>query len=452
MLRLPPLPFSPSPRTTPATLLLMATMAACHRDGNAPPPPSAPASADAATTEAYVPSADPSLISQSPESGGEIQPSLAMTADGRLAVAWMSAPGDPSPGVGIRFSTDEGATWKKAHAIQSPGGRTATDPVVASDPTGNIYLAWLATGPDGPGGIADSHLYIARADAPGVTLGPPADLSDEMHRGARLSRPSLATMPDGTIVVTWSFSSSVADGIAVARSADGHSWTKGIVIQRIGLQARFPFACSAAHGDRVWVAYLDAEAGVRVRASDDEGSSWSPSRGSTVSTADERPRVASDGPVCTGDADDVTVAYGLVRDPAAARSSGTTGLDAIVIARSVDGGRTFDSRRTLAAGGAPMMHPALAREPDGTLDLAFYVGGVAPESGALRWLRAANDQSPFGASKVVRPNLRLQLAADQRAWPGAYFGWGFRAGSLYAASVDNSGEAPHVAFSRIAAR
>jgi hypothetical protein len=396
---------------------------------------------------------DPSVISPMSESEAQTEPTLAVTSDGRIAVAWVSggaeadAANTANTAIGVRLSKDGGASWTSVQSIRSPDARTATDPVLAADAGGNLYLAWLAAGPDGPGGVPDSHIYVARAEAPGSVFGPAVDLSERMHRGAKLAKPWLAATSNGAVVATWAYGSSLGDGIGIARSTDGRSWTKGSVLERVGLRASLPYLCASGHGDRLWVAYLDSEAGVRVRASDDGGINWSPGRGTTVSTTEERPRIANDAPVCVGEAEEVTVAYGLAHDPRSASS-----LESIVLAKSYDGGRVFDSRRVLDGGGVAMMHPQIAREYDGAIDLAYYAAGATPEAGALRWTRAESDHAPLGLglSHVGRPSFRFEPARDKRAWPGDYFGWAWRAGTLYAASSDNAGEITRVAFTRIA--
>ena len=274
-----------------------------------------------------------------------------------------------------------------------------------------------------------------------------------MHRDARLAKPWVTVTPSGAIVVTWGYSSSMGDGIGVARAGDGQTWSEQVVLERIGLQASFPFTCASAHGDRVWVVYLDSEVVsgetrrlIRVRASDDGGLTWSPSRSATASTMDDRPRIGSDTPVCAADGEDLTLAYGLVQDVKA------RALDAIVIAKSLDGGRTFDSRRVFEGGSLLMMHPQLVREPDGDLNLAFYAAGPTPDTGALRWLHADADRSPLGPSKVLRPGFRFETAPEAHNWPGLYFGLGWQDGTLYAASIDNSGDMAHVAFTRVATK
>ena len=173
----------------------------------------------------------------------------------------------------------------------------------------------------------------------------------------------------------------------------------------------------------------------------------------TVSTFDEHARVAEDTPVCVGDADDVTVAYGL-RQGADAGIAGPTTLD---LDRRGQVARTAGESSTSAThgsmgGASPMMHPRLAREPDGAIDLAFYAAGPTPDTSALRWMRAADDKTPLLASKVARDHFLFEPSPKEAAWGGSYFGWAWRDNALYAASIDSSASLPHVAFTKIPSR
>ena len=435
-------------------IVLSLVLSACHRAPDGPPPAADPVDASPATLAARVASTDPSVLSESLETAAQIEPTLAVGPGGKLAIAWMSPSGEHSSVIGVRFSSDGGATWSTVKKVVSPGGRTAADPSIAVDSKGIFTLAWLGDGPDPSAGTVDSRIYVARSDASSEGLGPPVEVSDHRHRDARLSKPWLSVTEAGAVIVTWGYSSSMGDGIAIARAGDGQTWTQDVVLERIGLQATFPFTCTSAHGDRVWVVYLDSEAVqggetrrlVRIRASDDGGIAWSPSRGTTASSVDERPRLAVATPVCAGDGEDVTIAYGLSADPSA------HALDAIVVARSLDGGRTFDSRRTFEGGSSLMMHPQLVREAGGDLDLAFYAAGPTRDAGALRWFHTDASRAPLGPSKILRTGFRFDPTPGAPGWPGAYFGLGWRADTLYAASIDNSGEMTHVAFSKVATK
>jgi len=426
-------------------LVSFAFLCACHRTDAAPPTATAPIDAAVAAAAALDPT-DPAGLSRAPDSIAEIGPSLAITPDGTVAVAWTSKrPNKPSV-IGVRLSRDSGATWESMQAIAAPEDRSATDPVLASDSSGNVYMAWLGWH-ESDGGPVDSHVYVARADAASGTFAAPVEVTDKMRPGTGVSRPWVAVTGSGNVLVTWAFASPSGDGVGIAQSTDGAKWTKGVVIERIDLHTKSPFICTSPHGERAWVVYLDSEAGVRVRASDDGGLTWSPARVATVSAFDDRALVAQQSPVCVGEGEEVTVAY--ARSRVANDAGAQTAASSVVVARSADGGRSFDARKTYDAGPILVMYPQLAREGDGSLDLAFYASGATPEAGALRWVRAAEEKAVLSASKVVRDHFRFASTREESAWPGSSFGWAWRDGSLFAASIDNSGEQPHVVFSRV---
>jgi hypothetical protein len=213
---------------------------------------------------------------------------------------------------------------------------------------------------------------------------------------------------------------------------------------------QLPYICTSPHGERAWVAYLDAEAGVRVRASDDGGATWSPARVATASTHEDRSLVAQQSPVCVGEDEDVTVAYARLRASDAGAGSPAS---SIVVTRSADGGRSFDVRKVYEAGGSSIVYPQIAREGDGSVDIAFYASGATPETGALRSLRFTLDEKAgLTGSKVVRDHFHFDPAAGESALPGTYFGWAWHDSALFAASIDNSGEGPHVVFTRTPTR
>jgi hypothetical protein len=118
----------------------------------------------------------------------------------------------------------------------------------------------------------------------------------------------------------------------------------------------------------------------------------------------------------------------------------------------MDGGRSFDARKVYDAGANEVLFPQILREPDGSLDLAFYGSGASRDAGALRWTRAADEKSPLSAPRVLRDHFRFEPSPNATAWPGSYFGWAWHDGAVYAASVDNAGDQPHIAFTRAPSR
>jgi hypothetical protein len=413
-------------------------LSACHRTESVVSAPAPEAAAPSTASQ----SADPTVLSDTPETMSQISPALVITPKGGMAIAWTGRHEGRRTSVGVRFSNDHGETWTNVELVPTPDSRQASDPALATDADGNVYLAWVGTGEDGPGGTPDSHVYVARVPAGTSQIEPAVDVSDTMHRGSRLSAPTLATAA-GAVVVSWAYTSPGGDGVAFARS-DGKRWTKGVVIERIDLRASHPRVCTSAAGDRVWVAYLDSEAGVRIRSSDDGGASWSSARVATVSTPSEHPLLADVAPVCVADADSVTVAYGVAKVPDDRMA------ESIQVAKSYDGGRTFDARRVAESSGR-VLAPQMVREAQGAVDIAYYAAGAADggeAAGSLRWVRATDDKSAFGPSRLARANFRFPAPSDA-AWPGTTFGLAWQDGTLYAASVDNSSAAPHVALTRI---
>ena len=431
-------------------LVASSALPGCHRSQATPVPPVA--TVDAAPAVAHFEPVDAEHLSTTAGTEAQTEPSLAVTPSGEVLIAWMERRGGNSTTLGIRFSPDEGKTWGPVETLASPDGRSASEPVVAADDKGNIYLAWIGTGKDGPGGIADSHVYVARSEAGSAKFGEPVDVATDMRRGSRFAAPWITVSGTGAPLVVWKYQQAMGDGLAVARSDNGAAWTKSIVIERVGLQARLPYLCASRQGANAWVTYLDGDVGVRIRGSDDGGASWSPARVATVSLAEEKPRVASDITPCVGEGDEVTVAYGRARGIDAG-AGGATIAESLVLAKSFDGGRTFDARRTLDLGANVALHPQLAREADGPIDLAFYASPPESEAGSLRWVRAADDRSPLGGVRVAREKIRFDSKPRAQAWPGAYFGWQWREGALYAALVDaTQDDLPHITFARVATR
>jgi hypothetical protein len=453
-------------RTALLSLLLFGI--ACHSTPTAPAPTIA--APEAAPLAAPLDPADPAALSGTAEDVAQIDPTLAFVPGGTVVVAWTSLRSGGAPSVvRARFSRDSGNTWEGAITLAAPDGRSSLQPALAADPAGNVYLAWLGRRDLGDGGAEDSHVYVARADAGAGSFGAPVEVSNETHKGAQIHKPWMASTGKGTLLVTWAYTHANGDGVGIATTKDGATWKRGIVIERIDLGAKLPYVCAAAHGEHAWIAYLDADAGVRLRASDDEGISWAPARVATVSLPEDRAHIALETPVCAGEGDDVTVAFartrGVVADAGAGTVVDTGPASSIVVARAVDGGRSFDIRRSYEAGSQLVLDPQIVREPDGTMDVAFYASNAerpertargaeppspatTPEAAALRWFHV-DERGTFSATRIARDHLRFEPSASSLAWPGSYFGWTWNEGALFVASVDNSEGKPHVALARI---
>ena len=140
------------------------------------------------------------------------------------------------------------------------------------------------------------------------------------------------------------------------------------------------------------------------------------------------------------------MSYGLSADFPAVET--TARLDAIRLARSSDGGETFDVRldgHDPAAAPAYLL-PALAREDDGSLDLVYYAGDQDGDYGSLRHARWPVGAAAFEPSVLVDPALVFNLQRGSALWLGDYIGATWSAGRLYMAYATNYGGYSHVAF------
>ena len=70
---------------------------------------------------------DPGIISKSSHSAEEAETHVAAAANGYVAVAYIGLQRGGGSTNGYRFSKDDGMTFEPADALDSPGGRVASD-------------------------------------------------------------------------------------------------------------------------------------------------------------------------------------------------------------------------------------------------------------------------------------------------------------------------------------
>ncbi len=130
-------------------------------------------------------------------------------------------------------------------------------------------------------------------------------------------------------------------------------------------------------------------------------------------------------------------------------------LDAVVLARSTDGGATVAARASVGdAAAAPyFMHPQIAGEAGGALDLGLLRRRLRrrPERELPPEPRRRSG-GPFAPSVAVSaPVAFLSARADPR-WVGDYPGVFALGSALYMGYVVNAGGEAHVAFAKADAR
>jgi hypothetical protein len=367
-------------------------------------------------------------------------------------VAWIDVDFQGDTQIGYTFSTNDGATFSAPSLINSPMGRVGSDPVLAVDASGNIYVTWVGyfLGPQGPAGM---RIYVSKANAGSTTFGPPILVSPQNDNQALYDKPWITVSNGGTVLVTYQRSGAPnAFGIVAARSNDGGaSWQRTFVVNDTtgSLFRNLAFPCAPKNGNHIWVTYLGfngVDFDTRLSRSDDGGASWSPE--TIVSLANEP--VAFDDPSCAGELDEVWVAYGLSLDPLDDTTSSTQKLHSIQLAYSSNGGQSILTRGEIAdlSSAKYFMHPQITREDSGALDIVYYAGQSDEDSNAYFRRDRATPPMLFPPSSVVEhPVTFLQARGDPR-WLGDYVGIHTRNGRMYTSYVVNTSGLSQVAFGK----
>jgi hypothetical protein len=399
-------------------------------DDATPPPDAAP--------EAAPPPAG--TISASSTSAVESETHIAARPDGSLVAAWIAIASNGNSDIGYAFSNAGGATWAGPQVVKAPDGRSSSDPVLATNAAGDVFLTWLGLRFDAKGNASDMVLYVSVAKAGGATFSTPVAVTTDAT--TQYDKPWITVLPDGAVVVTYANTST--GGLYAARSTDGGAhWTIAKIIED-GSFRNLAFPCYDAKSKRLFVTY-HAGGGIGLRFSDDGGQGWD-AKGTAVADTGEQP--AFDDPTCVADAGEVWVSYGLTQDSGNAEATSPK-LNAIQVAHSGDGGATIDRRGNALEGAKYGMHPYLVREATGALDLADYAGDAdADPMGSLRYRRSSDGAAHWNPSAVLYAPVLFTGDRSSGQWLGDYFGVVATAGALHASYVVNLPKYAHVAHAR----
>ena len=395
------------------------------------------------------------IISDSPGSFLQSETSVVAGPNGVVAVAWIDLDNTGVSTIGYTFSTDDGATFAPPTQIQSPGNRVASDPLLAIDAMGNIYVTWVAFHTDAQGNPNSMRIYVSRADAGGTTFGTPIRVSAQGDT-ASFDKPWITATNGGALLLTYERNAMPNDySVVAARSNDGGmTWQRTpIADDATGMVFRnLAFPCAPKDGGHVWVTYL-AETGlgidVRLARSDDGGATWSSE--TIVSQANEQ--VSFDDPTCAAENDQVWIAYGLTHDMTDPKATKADKAYSIQLVHSNDAGQSFDTRLEAAdpAAGAFFQHPFIALEDAGVIDVVYYAGqDDLDPAGSYRRARQSATQpgNGFDPSVVVEAPVTFLQARDDQRWLGDYTGLFWRGGELYMSYVTNASGTAHIAFTR----
>ncbi|APR76575.1 Hypothetical protein A7982_01922 [Minicystis rosea] len=383
-------------------------------------------------------------------SKGEYASSLAVAPNGAVAIIMQGHPAPLPTRVGVRLSPDEGETWGPVLLPDVPEGFASSDPRVAVDADGNFSVVYRGVDLSNPSG---QPIFAARVGAGATTLEAAVQIAGPGVDQDQATSPAIAALADGSTLVTYTGANLGSLHAAVSKDA-GKTWTTSVIVEGGGLYD-MATPCQSTGGSRVYIAHLGgstaAPIAITLRHSDDGGSTWL-ADGSVSVTDAAAGAVAFAPPSCIVDGDDVWVSYGVTRDPVDFTFLTVQPITAIQVARSSDGGKTFDVRHDAhdVAAGAVFLASSLVREEGGALDLTYIAGkGAGDTAATVRRSRSTDGGKTWCGSVVVHAPITFEPSLTHENSLSRRHGLAYRDGALYVSYPDNATEFSHVGFQRI---
>lgn len=399
------------------------------------------------------------VISGSVDSMYEGETTVVATADGTVAAAWIAVSDQGTPYIAYAFSPNDGVTWQAPIALPSPDGRFGSDPVLATDSFGNLYLTWV--GFKAPGGnVSDMQVYVATSKPGTFAFGPPMLVSDPNEPTSTfLDKPWITVTAKDSVIVSYA---RFADDFSIitGRSTDfGQSFTRTVVIQDEALTTFYNLAylCVSKETGRLFTTYQaiqqfgqDLSIKTMLSWSDDDGVSFPAGNFSVVSAGELD--VAFGDPTCTARGSDLFVTYHLSKDPLSGESEASQKAYSVIVRHSGNGGVSFDG---LMDAGDVMTAPFfmlsdVKHEDTGMLDVVYYAGSMDDDPAAsfrrARFSYGAVNQPP---SDLVESPVVMTPDRGVPYWLGDYIGHYIRGKREYVTYVVNADYTSHVAFQRL---
>jgi hypothetical protein len=222
-----------------------------------------------------------------PAATEQSQPTLAATPDGRLHAVWQDRRGGAQAHLYYASSADGGASWSANTSITAAlGSRSHGEPSLAVTSDGGLALAWRARDASG------SVIYYSQRGA--AEWGSPLPLSSGPATTER-GLPKLILDPQGGLIAAWEDQRAGASEIYTARRASGAAaWGDDVLSSPRGAVARRP-SLGAAPGGALYIAY-EGGPGIYLMRSADLGATWGAPRRADDGdgTLFTNPRVAVD--------------------------------------------------------------------------------------------------------------------------------------------------------------
>jgi len=400
-----------------------------------------------ATADAGPVVLDPGIIS-SASPYGEHEPTVAVTSDGRVAVAWVAG---VSSGFQIRYriSTDRGVTFAPEADIPMPAGTNiCSNSSMAVDQAGGIRLAYGCEKVSASGTRSNVQVLVASSTKGSTTFGDGVMVTDPTQTVDAYDQPRVAVIGTGSLLVTYSHFSTTNSQEIAAWSDDGLTWTRTPILgNRVATDQNMARIYASPTDARVWVAILlDTNHDVRLCRSPDGGRTWP--EADQHNLAQPAGHLSLDLAI-TGEGKDLWVLHGRTGDVPSRRNN--IKLDQVQLVHSGDGGDTFDAPVSIddAAVGKYLMLANVVRDNRGGLNLTYYAGAEPGDKAAsYRRRRSTDGGKSFGPSLVVHQPLTFDVSRGSATWLGDYEGVAAAEGHLYLSYVDSSGSKARVAFYR----
>lgn len=375
----------------------------------------------------------------------EAQTFLAADTNGGVVAVWIGFFSDNTSGIGYAISRDAGSTFTPPKYIKSPGGRLASNPVVAVNGQGRFSLAWLGFRFDAA--MPDEHIYVSHLDDATETFGAPIVASDDGTSTTRdFDKPRITVDANDNLLLTWADFTGAGTGtppsLTFARSVDGMAFTRSTVVadDTFGNLASLCLDTSLGPTAPLYLVHLGANKTLTLRTSIDQGMNW----GIKSVPATE---VVFQDVTCAAHGADLWIAY--ASGAAVFNPSENMPGDVVSVVHSANGGDAFDVPVTVSNGGQTTQYlfPAIVRAPSGTLEIVYYQGTVGAAANLVRATSA--DGSAWTIASI---NMAGTFTLDRTlaSWLGDYLGLAATAGGTFVSYTENSAGKAHIAFAKLA--
>ncbi len=323
-----------------------------------------------------------------------------------VAAVYMVANGRMNRHVVVRRSTDGGRTWGAPFVLDEPGfGDTiSVSPDLVTFADGSLLAVWQAR----RNAVGEKFILSRKSSDFGATFGETRTLN-AVHQ----SFPgSVASRPDGAVLVAYSDERNIERDIFANHSTDGGAtWpTADVIVAPSNKSESVGPTAALGEGGEAWVAWEEkrrGDAALSVAHSSDGGATWS----SPVRIDDPNAKASPIWPSLVESGGRLTATWtsGIV---------GETSRSWLWMVSSTDGGKTWSAPKAVYEGAALAISQMLAVGP--RLFLVWHGGasdetGIyfnSSEDGGATWTRPFDSPARLDDSRPAILAVRPRIAVD----------------------------------------